>query len=171
MKTYRVCNYFQMRWRLLELLVISKQSLTINSTELLQRFIFDLANPLTADLKLLADFGKRVLMTVAKSESQLEHEFFARRQAIERLVHVTLEHRLAGGIVGSFGNLVGDQITKTCFIFAADRCLERNGALGSLNDLLDFLRLNGHRFGDFFGSWLAAKLLGEHVERLAIARD
>ena len=45
--------------------MIGEQSLAIDAAELLQRFIFDLANPLTADLKLLANFGNRVLMSVA----------------------------------------------------------------------------------------------------------
>src|SRR6478735_863432 len=121
--------------------MIGEQSLAIDAAELLQCLIFNLANSLTADLELLANFGKRVLMTVAKPESQLEHEFFARRQAIERLVHVTLKHRLASGVVRSFRNLIGDQIAKTRFVFAPDRCFERNGALSGLNDLLDLLRL------------------------------
>src|SRR4051812_996104 len=151
--------------------MIGKQSLAVDPAKLLQRLIFNLANPLTADLKLLADLGERVLVTVAKSKSQLEHEFFARSQAVERLVHVALEHCLTGSVVRGFRNLVGDQIAETRFVFTSDRCFKRNSALSGLNDLLDFFRLNGHRFGDFFGSRLATKLLSEHVERLAIARN
>ncbi len=59
--------------RLLQLLVIREESLTIEAAQLLERLVFDLADSLPADFELLANFRQGVLVAVSKPESQLQN--------------------------------------------------------------------------------------------------
>lgn len=100
--------------------MVREKTIAVHSAQLLQRLIFDLADAFAADLKLLTDFGERVLMTLAQAEAELENQPLAGRQGVEGGGDVALEHRFAGGFVWSFGYIVGDQVAKTGVILIPD---------------------------------------------------
>ena len=60
-------------------------------SELTQRFGFDLSDPLSRYLELLADFLERSRSAVVQTESEPEHLLLARRQSAEHVHELFLE--------------------------------------------------------------------------------
>ncbi len=120
---------------------------------------------------MLADFGKRVLVSLAESEAKLKHQPFPSGQRIQGRADVALEHRFGCRFVRRLRDIVGNQVAETGVILVADRRFQRDRPLGRLDDLVDLLRRNGHRFRDLFRRWLTTKFLREQVQGLAIAGD
>ena len=83
-----------------KLLVICEEAIAIEPAQLLQRFVLDLADTLSADLQLFAHFGQRVLMAVTQSEPELENQPLTRGEGIERRRDSALQHALTGGLGG-----------------------------------------------------------------------
>src|ERR1700737_1861616 len=66
--------------------------------ELAQRLRFDLANPLAGHTETLTHLFQGALVTVDEAEAQLQHAPLARRERIQDVLDLVVEHGQRGGI-------------------------------------------------------------------------
>src|SRR2546423_13893223 len=103
---------------------------------------FNLANTLTGDVKLFADFFQGTAATVIETETQLEHFALALGQAIEDILHLLFEQLMAGRVGGSEGSVVLDKGAQGAIVPFTDGSLQANRLLADLDDLAYFFRAN-----------------------------
>ena len=94
--------------------------------ELRERLSLDLPNPLMAEPKFGADLLERSGTAVIEAEAKSEDSLFAPGKGLEDGVDLFLEERLTGGIEGSQGALVLNEVAKHRVALLARRLLERN---------------------------------------------
>ena len=120
---------------------------------------FNLANALTGDVKLFADLFQGVVRAHLDAKSHAQHFGFARRQAVENVLHHITQTGLHGGfdrcgVVGVF-----DEIAQVRVVIVANRCFHRNWLFGDFHDLADFVFRDLHLLGQRRRIGLETKLL------------
>src|SRR5262252_9034429 len=105
--------------------------------ELAERFRLDLADALTGDLEVLADFFERVVALLADAEPHAKHLLFARREGGEDLSRLVGEVHADHALRRRDDRLVLDEVAQVRILFLADRGLERDRLLRDLEDLAD----------------------------------
>src|SRR5579863_8797921 len=117
-------------------------------TELAQRLCFDLANPLTRHVELLADFLERVIGAHLDAEAHAQHLRFARRQRIEHVLHHIAHARVQRSIRRRNRVRILDEVAQMGIVVVADRRFHRDRLLRDLHDLADLVFRHLHLFGE-----------------------
>ena len=136
--------------------------------QLPQRLRLDLADAFAGDRELLADFLQRVVGVHAYAEAHAQDAFLARGEGREHPRHGFLQIRLDRGVDRDDGVLVLDEIAEVAVFLVADRGFEADRLLGDLHHLADLLQGHGEAFGELFRGRLAAGLVEELAEKLAM---
>src|SRR3984893_6927821 len=129
--------------------------------ELAERLGLDLPDALAGDREVLADLFQRVLAAVRQAEPRTQNLFVRRREGIEDLVGLLPHGEPDNALDRRADLLVLDEVAQVAVLFLADRRLERDGLLGDLEDLADFVDRHFHLDRDLFRGGLPAELLDQ----------
>src|SRR5713226_6601405 len=119
----------------------------------------DLTDTLAGERESLAHLLQRALMAVVEAEAQLYHAALPRRERVEHVLHLGVEHGERGGVRGRDCLTVLDEVAEMRVLLLADRGLERDRGLGKPYDLPHPLRGDPHLLADLFLAWLPPNLL------------
>jgi len=97
--------------------------------QLLERLVFDLADPLARDVESAANLVKRPWVLAAKSVAELKHAALAVGKVLQRFAQRFLGQHLSGALVRRLGPLVGNELAELGLFLVADRLLKRNWRL------------------------------------------
>src|SRR5712692_585129 len=125
----------------------------------MQRPDLDLTDTLAGERESLAHLFQRALMTIVEPEAQLDHAALPRRERVEHILHLGVQHGERGGVRRRDCLTVLDEVAEMGVLLLADRGLERNRGLGKPDDLSHPLRGDPHLLAELFLAWLAPKLL------------
>src|SRR4051812_32932014 len=89
-----------------------------------QRFAFDLADALTSEAELLADFLQRVLPPVLEAEAQAQDTRLTRRERAKHLFDLLAEEVLIRALRWRWRRIVFDKAAEFAVLFLADRTFE-----------------------------------------------
>src|SRR5258708_37805310 len=127
--------------------------------KLAQRLGLDLADALAGDAEALAHLFQRPLVAVDQPETQLQHAPFARRERVEYVFDLRVQHRERGGIGRRDGLAVLHEVAEVGVLLLTDRGFERDRVLRDLHDLANLLGRDPHLLADLLVARLAAQLL------------
>src|SRR5438552_2763924 len=127
--------------------------------QLAQRLGLDLADPLAGHPELPADLLQRPGTAVIEPESQLQHLALARRERLQHVLQLLLQHGKRRRFGRREGVLVLDEVAKVAVFLFADGRLQRDGFLSNLDDFPHALDRQAHRRRDLFRGRLATQLL------------
>src|SRR5919202_5675607 len=97
-----------------------------HAPQLRERLGFDLADPLAADAKLLADFTERALVAAVQAEPQSQHLPLARMQLVQGRLESLGQIRGLGRLACRFGGRnVADQVAPRKLAIFDQRRLQR----------------------------------------------
>src|SRR5216683_145520 len=139
--------------------VIAKFLRARGVAEFVQGPDLDLTDTLAGERESLAHLLQRALMTVVEPEAQLDHATLPRRERVEHVLHLGVEHGERGGVRGRDCLTVLDEVAEMRVLLLADRGLERDRGLGKPYDLPHPLRGDPHLLADLFLAWLPPNLL------------
>src|SRR5713226_3617915 len=127
--------------------------------QLAQRLGLDLADALAGDAEALAHLFERPLVAVDEPETQLQHTPLSRRERVEDVFDLRVEHGERGGVRRRDGLAVLHEVAEVGVLLLTDRGFERDRVLGDLHDLANFLGRDPHLLADLLVARLAAQLL------------
>jgi hypothetical protein len=125
----------------------------------------DLADALAGDGEVLADLLEGVVAGLADAEAHAQDLLLARGERGEDSPGLVGEVHVDDRVRGRDHVLVLDEVAEMRVLFLADRCLERDGLLGDLEDLADLVERELHLLGDLLGvgsrpsSWTRLRLV------------
>src|SRR2546427_2906101 len=127
--------------------------------ELAQRLGLDLRDALAGHPEPLADLFQRALVAVDQSKPQLQHAPLPRRERVEHVLDLGMQHRERRGIGWRDRLAVLDEVTEVGVLLLSDRRLERDRILRDLHDLAHLLGRDPHLLADLLVARLATELL------------
>ena len=92
--------------------------------QLAQCFGFDLANAFARHMKVPADFLKRMRLAVGETESHLDDGFLARRQLMDKTLHLFAQQDRLHFLGWRRGILVLNEIAEDAVVFFPDRFVD-----------------------------------------------
>src|SRR5581483_8989369 len=104
--------------------VIPESLRTGRMSELRQRLRLDLPDPFARHPELLADFFQGVELAVIEAKPEPDHAPLPLGELLQGLLDRFREQRPGGGIGGSDGARVLDEVTQEAVVLVAHRCLE-----------------------------------------------
>src|SRR5437667_128340 len=127
--------------------------------QLAQRLGLDLADPLAGHPELPADLLQRPGTAIIEPEAQLQHLALARRERLQHVLQLLLQHGKRRRFGRREGVLVLDEVAQVAVFLFADGRLQRDGFLSNLDDFPHALDRQAHRRRDLFRGRLATQLL------------
>src|SRR2546427_4774239 len=127
--------------------------------QLAQRLGLDLADPLAGHPELPADFLQRPGTAIIEPEAQLQHLALTRRQRLQHVLQLLLQHGERRRFGRREGVLVLDEVAQVAVFLFADGRLQRDGFLSNLDDFPHALDRQAHRRRDLFPGRLPTRLL------------
>src|SRR5216683_2173621 len=148
-------------WRRELLHVIAKFLRARGVAEFVQGPDLDLTDTLAGERESLAHLLQRALMTIVEPEAQLDHTALPRRERVEHVLHLGVQHGERGGVGRRDCLTVLDEVAEMGVLLLADRGLERDRGLGKPDDFPHPLRGDPHLLAELFLARLAPKLLDQ----------
>src|SRR2546423_3747104 len=127
--------------------------------ELAQRLRLDLADPFAGHPEPLPHLFQRPLVPVDQPEPQLQHAPLARRQSVEHVLDLRVQHRERSRVRRRHRLAVFHEVAEVRILLLTDRRLQRDWVLRDLHDLAHLLGRDAHLLADLVVRWLAAQLL------------
>lgn len=121
----------------------------------------DLADAFAGDLEDASDFFEGVGVAVADAVAEFDDFAFAVGEGFEHLFDAVFEHFLGGGIGGSAGGFVFDEVSEVAVFAFADGAIEADGVLADFHDSADLGDGEAGLFGEFFEGGFDAGALGD----------
>src|SRR5713226_3036908 len=146
-------------WRRELLHVIAKFLRARGVAEFVQGPDLDLTDTLAGERESLAHLLQRALMTIVEPEAQLDHTALPRREGVEHVLHLGVQHGERGGVRRRDCLTVLDEVAEMGVLLLADRSLERDRGLGKPDDLTHPLRGTPHLLADLLVAWLTPEQL------------